>query len=82
MTTPIYLIEITDPVDYNWLIIYSGGTRSLRHPGINMGGMYLLQNLMDHIMDPVIIGNLIQTEELGALNGILPWKELVTYSTK
>lgn len=82
MSTPIYLIEIADPTDYNWLIIYSGGTRSLRHPGINMSGMHLLQNWMDHIMDPVIIGNLIQMEELEVLNGILLWKELVTYSTK
>ena len=82
MTTPIYLIEIADPTDYNWLIIYSGGTRSLRHPGINMSGMHLLQNWMDHIWDPTIILNLIQTDELKALDGMLIWKELVTYSTK
>ena len=57
MTTPIYLIEIADPTDYNWLIIYSGGTRSLRHPGINMSGMYLLQSWMDHIKVTAIVGN-------------------------
>lgn len=58
-STPIYLFENTDPTDYNWFIIYSGGTRSSRHPGINMGGMHLLQNWMDHIWDLIITGNLM-----------------------
>ena len=44
-STPVYLLESTDPTDYNWLIIYLAGTRTLRHPGISINGTHLLHEM-------------------------------------